>query len=597
VLAQENPRHAADATKSIKADLSLVYKSMLQRIDSRGLKLLHWVLFAARPLTLDELRFAIAIKAGMADLDPKQDLPYPSFIELALGLLTVEGVRRIVRFSHLTIKEYLTTHSSQYFPDGHQLLAITCLTYLNFTALSSESGRARFMHHGDLYPFFHYAPFEWGHHTREAADSSQACDMALQWFLSERFSQWIELRDYRLPLYLLPSFQLPLHEACYFGLVPVTIKLLQLGHKPRVNEHDWKHRTPLHCAALGGHLGIIQTLVECRNILNVNVQDKWGDTPVHNAAFQGHTTVIEFLLQHTDIQVNLQNQRGQTPLHICAKKGHEAATQLLLHRRDILINIRDSTGQTPLHLATEWNNIQTIQSLLCHPNVDVNCRNAEGSTALTLAVERGNTEAVQILLTCDDIDTEVTKRLFLNTDVTLPQDLLLRLGLLSEALYLAAQNGDKAAVLALLCQPNLRLNSHYGCEQTTALHEAALSGRVDIVETLLHHPDINVNAVDRHRWTALMCAANKGHSDVIKILLQHPQVNVNHGDTGGWTALTEAVDEGHAEAVWLLLAHKDIDIAASRIAEPGFWDLKHADRLMTCKHTRLPLDLRLKLGL
>jgi ankyrin repeat protein len=576
VLAQENPRHAAAAAKSIKADLSLVYKSMLQRIDSRGLKLLHWVLFATRPLTLDELRFAIAIRAGMADLDPNQDLPYPSFIELALGLLTVEGVRRIVRFSHLTIKEYLTTHSSQYFPEGHKLLAITCLTYLNFTALSSESGRARFLHHGDLYPFFHYAPFEWGRHTREAADNSQACDMALQWFLSERFSQWIELRDYRLPLYLHPSFQLPLHEACYFGLVTITIKLLQLGHKSRVNEHDWKNRTPLHYAALGGHLAIIQTLFECQN-LNVNVQDKWGDTPVHNAAFQGHTTIIEFLLQHTAIQVNLQNQRGQTPLHICAKKGHEAAIQLLLHRQDIQINVRDSTGQTPLHLATDRNNIQTIRSLLCHPNVDVNCHNSEGWTALTIAVERGNTEAVQILLACDNIDIELTKDLFLNTDVTLPQDLLRRLGLLSEALYLAARDGDKAAVLALLCQPNLR--------------------HIDIIETLLHHPDINVNAVDCYGWTALMCAANRGHSDVITVLLQHPQVNINHADAVGWTALTEAVDEGHAEAVWLLLEHKDIDIVASRVAEPGFWDLKHADWVTTCKHTRLPLDLRLKLGI
>jgi hypothetical protein len=59
----------------------------------------------------------------MTDLNPSHNLPYPSFINWALGLLTVEGESRTVRFVHLTIKEYLSTNSSQYFPDGHQLLA------------------------------------------------------------------------------------------------------------------------------------------------------------------------------------------------------------------------------------------------------------------------------------------------------------------------------------------------------------------------------------------------------------------------------------------------------------------------------------------
>jgi hypothetical protein len=107
VLDQESPGEAAAAAESIKADLSIVYRSMIGRIDARGLKLLQWVLFATGALTLDELRFAIAIRFGMTDLNPSHNLPYPSFVNWALGLLTVESESRTVRFVHLTIKEYL----------------------------------------------------------------------------------------------------------------------------------------------------------------------------------------------------------------------------------------------------------------------------------------------------------------------------------------------------------------------------------------------------------------------------------------------------------------------------------------------------------
>jgi ankyrin repeat protein len=206
-----------------------------------------------------------------------------------------------------------------------------------------------------------------------------------------------------------------------------------------------------------------------------------------------------------------------------------------------------------------------------------------------------------MLLARGDINTELAKRQLqsLNLDhVTLPPDLLLCLGLSSKkSLHLAAQSGDTDAVLSLLHKPHLQLNSHFGRFQTTALHEAALNGHVDIVEALLRHADVDVNSIDCDGRTALMHAASKGHSDIVKMFLQHPKIAVNHRSEIGWTALTEAVDEGYTEAVRLLLAHKDIDIGASRVAEPGFWDLKLDDWITMRKHMTLPVDLRLRLGL
>jgi ankyrin repeat protein len=152
--------------------------------------------------------------------------------------------------------------------------------------------------------------------------------------------------------------------------------------------------------------------------------------------------------------------------------------------------------------------------------------------------------------------------------------------------------------LSLLHQQNLQLNSHYGLQQTTALHEAALNGHVDVVEALLQHPDIEVNSVDCFGCTALVWAAGKGQSNVVKRLLQHPKINVNQPSAIMWTALTEAVDGGRAEVVQLLLAHKDIDIGASKVAEPGFWDIKlPVYWISERKYMTLPIDLLSSLGL
>jgi ankyrin repeat protein len=565
-LDQETPGEAATAAEAVRGDLSIVYRSTIGRINARGLKVLQWALFATRPLTLNELRFAIGIKVGMTDLNPDRDLPYASFIDLALGLLrvTVEGERHIVRFTHLSIKEYLSAHSHEYFPDGHQLLARTCLTYLGFTAMSSESDRRRYGE--NLHPFLEYAAFEWGHHTREATDDHPTCNMALEFLLSDCFSQLNELRCHTWPDCWLSSRQSPLHEACYFGLVPIAVKLLQLDPKFNVNGLDLVHRVPLHYAAMEGHWAIVQTLLECRN-LNVNARDKWGDTPLHHASF----------------------------------RGHEAVVRLLLHHRDILTDMSDETGHTPLHSAIIYRHTQIVKALLCHPTIDVNRCNSWGWTALTVAIHKGSAEVVQMLLTCADIDIERAKARLRNIDhydVTLPLDLLLRLGLLSEGLYRAAQAGDKEALLSLLHQQNLQLNSHYGLQQTTALHEAALNGHVDVVEALLQHPDIEVNSVDCFGCTALVWAAGKGQSNVVKRLLQHPKINVNQPSAIMWTALTEAVDGGRAEVVQLLLAHKDIDIGASKVAEPGFWDIKlPVYWISERKYMTLPIDLLSSLGL
>jgi hypothetical protein len=364
VLTQQTPAKAEVAAQSIKFDLSLAYEKMLSRIQPEGLELLHWVFFAMRPLRLEELRFAIAIEEGMTDLDPKRQLPFPSFIDFALGLVVVDSEERTVRFAHLTIKDYLADHSLQYFPDRHGLLARTCLTYLSFSALSTDLGQTRFLKEGDLYPFFVYAGWEWGHHARKSEDDTKTREMALNWLLSERFTQ---VRDVRGAVrgyhtWLCDVAQSSLHETCFFGLDSLTAKILESGSKD-INACNSVQMTPLHYAIRRDNLAVIKTLLQYSN-LDVNVQDEWGYTSLHRASWNGLVDIVQILLQHPSIEINLQAENGKTALHLAAEHG--------------CANI--------------------IPLLLQHPTIDINCSDKNGWTALTTAVDGGHADVVRLLL-------------------------------------------------------------------------------------------------------------------------------------------------------------------------------------------------------
>jgi ankyrin repeat domain-containing protein 50 len=351
VLTQQTPAKAEAAAQSIKFDLSLAYEKMLSRIQPEGLKLLHWVFFAMRPLELEELRFAIAIEEGMTDLDPKRQLPFPSFIDWTLGLLVLDSKERIVRFAHLTIKDYLADHSLRYFPDRHVLLARICLTYLSFSALSTDTGCERFLGNGDLYPFFSYAKSNWGHHARESEDDTTTCDMTLNWLLSKDFTQMQVVRGEGRSCngwYFGVDYS-PLHETCFFGLHSLTAKLLKSGSAD-INARDSNQVTPLLYAVRCHYLAGVKGLLQCPN-LDVNAQNNLGYTPLQDASWDGLVDIVQILLQHPSIEINLQDEDGRTALHNAASHGHTNIIQLLLQHPTIDINCSDKNRWTALTTA------------------------------------------------------------------------------------------------------------------------------------------------------------------------------------------------------------------------------------------------------
>ncbi|MDR3086933.1 MAG: ankyrin repeat domain-containing protein [Azoarcus sp.] len=148
-----------------------------------------------------------------------------------------------------------------------------------------------------------------------------------------------------------------------------------------------------------------------------------------------------------------------------ARKGNSATLVKLLESRAVSPDTVDDNGNSLLMLAVREGNADTVMALLrFNPLLDL--RNRNGDSALMVAALGGNEKAINLLL-------------------------------------------DKGA------------RTDHGGIGWTALHYAALEGKLNILERLLA-ARANVNALTPNLSDALMLAARNGHIDIVRRLLKTP---------------------------------------------------------------------------
>ena len=154
----------------------------------------------------------------------------------------------------------------------------------------------------------------------------------------------------------------------------------------------------------------------------------------------------------------------------------------------------------------------------------------------------------------EKFDKEIIKKL---EELTLPPDPLLK----------------KIYTLALLATPGamVMLNAEIGSKTKVQVEAEklllGLAKKETITNLMLIHSllktDINVNVqdeLDESKRTALMLAASYGHKGIVDALLNHKDIDVNAKGEKGYTALIWAVSLDNKEIVELLLNHLNIDV-------------------------------------
>ena len=312
--------------------------------------------------------------------------------------------------------------------------------------------------------------------------------------------------------------------------------------------HFWFHRsittrnmkgdTPLLEAIRNKDVASIFMLLLYRSILTKGEVDTTG---IHT---NGTATV-----ERKDM-LRIPTLTGETCLHLAARLGQETIVRLILDqslestnnnndvhrlkRNSWLVNVLDRVGGTALHAvsAVEKTEHSSIVQLLLDRGVSVTCRNQLGDTALHYAAKQGHVNIIrQILLSSSSSSQDVR-------DDTVLQDTIRRLhtGLFQQtdadgdtALHIAAMHGKVNVIRVLLLDPTtkegkstksqddplLHVIQNPNISNTrsgdTALHKAICEGQHDVVRELLYY-GADVNKPNYKGVTALHHCCNIGRS-------------------------------------------------------------------------------------
>ncbi|KAF5012730.1 hypothetical protein FDECE_1223 [Fusarium decemcellulare] len=591
-----------------------LYANTISRIQSRdtrdlAMKVLSWIAWTKRPITVRELQHALVITDGDTALDGDNITHADDLVSSCEGLVTLVARTNIIRLAHYTTREYLESIRDTWFLDVENNILHVCLQLLS--SASFESGRcqadAEFKERLECFPLYNYASRHWGYHAR----SSTGMNEELISFLQDTPKVEAATQcQFAFPggYQSVPTGVTGLHQAAPHGLDEVVSRLLSDGY--RVNQQTSNGRTPLFSAAYHGcqstvaillrhnaqvdvkdtfgrtalcvaaehgHLEVAKNLISHGAITNLT--DKFGQSPIFNASTAGHVSMVRYLLQcGSEAQADQPDNSGRTPLWTAASQGYwEVVSLLATHGANINthlrgnptpvswaaqkgmkdavdklaamganINLADQEGRTPLSYAAWEGFSQIVDSLLAH-KADPSLADKEGWTPLLWACDRGNLNAVSLLL------LHGPSNIIEHTD---------RFG--QTALSIASRAGHAAIVKRLLEQDCQRTTVDMPDESGwTPLIEAAKNSDPEVLDLLLDRTRvvIDVTHCDYAGKTALHWAAGLGNvAAVLRLLAASAPINAT--DTALRTPLWQATRNGHFEAVKALLsAYAAVDVA------------------------------------
>jgi ankyrin repeat protein len=522
------------ALEKAPSDLKTIYQHILGLVDPtfqrQTLHLMEWICLAERPLSLTEIRFALAMDDS--SIHPYQESAQESTgfvksdmqmkdmtIGLSGGLAEVKfhsegqpGFEReinIVQFIHQSVNDFLLKDGFRLLNQGstgnaigrgHDRLAKSCVNYLKLGEVeraASSSSLDRSSLEVNL-PFLRYSTESWFLHAEKAESwNIPQCGLIqrFQWPTAQYIPNWIKL----------------------FGTIDQYESRCPLANA-----------TLMHVAATSNLESIVTAMLDSN--MPLEAKDAGGNTALHNAARWGHKQIVHILLD-AGANVNARTDEGRTPLECAGASGHAEVVKLLL-KNDVEVNQETGESGSALQSAAFHGRWVTVKLLLDN-GADINAQGGSYGNALqaAAAAAMGGSEAVVKLL--------------LNRGA----DINAQGGNYGNALQAAAFRGNEA-IVELLLNRGANINAQGG-NYGNALQAAAIEGNEAIVELLLNR-GANINAQGGIYGNALQAAAFRGSEAIVELLLNRgADINAQSGNYGN--ALRAAAFRGSEAIVELLL--------------------------------------------
>lgn len=587
--------------------LSFAYDGAVQRVENQregfrllATRLLGWLTYSERLMTVKEVQHALAIEPETPDLDEDNLSDINEIVGFCAGLVVIDGETQIIRLVHYTTQEYFRRNGERLLASAQQDIAISCLTYLLYdrfghgwvteadseeepdsnegsnpeidpddeedrdelSVINKENDWPPSMSVKDRlqkYPFLGYAATYCANHSgvggqqkvknlmisfakddRRVSSASQvifSLDLDRSGFLT-----YVDTTRTRNPLSAL-------HFFAYLGQEEWILELLDYGF--RADAEDSTHRTPLWWALSRGHQAVAKLLLSQSNA-NLNSRglikpfgEIYQATPLGLAASLGNDKIVELLIQCKAVDVNLPNGSDVSPLSSAAYRGHSTIVALLLTRSEIDVNSKDFRGRTSLWNAVYWGNEDIVRQLVKKKDIQINAVDEDSRSPLAIAAGQGHEGIVKILLGHADIDVN-------NGDIYGRTPIM-------DAVSPGFHDRNEAVVKLLLSHTDIEVNQTDNHDQTV-LHYAARECLSSTVKLLISRTDIDVDVKDHNGCTPLQVAVDTRNEASVRTLLEHADIEINAKTSMGRTPLVQAIVQGSAEIVELLCAHPDVDL-------------------------------------
>ncbi|KAI8717170.1 NACHT domain-containing protein [Fusarium sp. LHS14.1] len=491
VLEMTSPNRMKESIEMLPRGLAAyreIYLKTTQRIESQPCEYcslakatLTWLVCVKSPMTVPELREALAIKINASSLDNGDFSTTKSIVEACKGLVSI-GNDDVIQLLHHTAREYLDSNfgwlqgpsirgltiaeaTERAKAMAHRDITLKLLTYISFAIF--EAGPCgyykQYLERRMSHRLYSYASCHWVDHLKSSGPYvSNIVDFGTNSLLARLLGNEKKWRS---------SIQAFLH-----GYSPSAISFLSFLNCP-------EGFTSLHLAAFCGVQPLVTALL---GSYELDAQDEDGRTPLSHAAEKGHVDVVMSLL-NAGADVDKCSLFNQTPLVYAVQKGHGEVVRCLLDK-EADTERRNYGDRTPLALAVLGGH-RAILDLLLERNADIEAKDFSGMTPLNLA----------------------------------------------------ARNGPAAAVEYLL-QKNAKAETRDHLNQTPLL-QVAKRGYIDVAQVLLDW-GVDIEAKDYGDFTPLIRAASGGHIGLAKALLQNG-CNVEARTVNGDTALICAVHSDH----------------------------------------------------
>ncbi|KAH7146273.1 hypothetical protein EDB81DRAFT_869123 [Dactylonectria macrodidyma] len=370
---------------SVPQKLDDLYCELIRNMGPDSLKLIQWICFAMRPLSLEEMRWAMLVEANCRyrSLDECQAAgDYPSdhdgmkrrvqTLSCGLAEVTPSSHAQVVQFIHQSVKDFfigkgLSALDKTANPDfvvgtAQHRLSRTCIRYLAMKEIGGLVRREIWGRWESEFPFLDYATTKWVAHTKQSDARSVVQEDLLEYFVG-------------------PSNNLIKRWVCVYGILA-----------PFASDRPSEGTSLLQVMSMYGVVGALRAILERADQggMDINAKDSYGRTPLLSATENGHMAIVRLLLDR-GAYIEAMDQQRQTPLLSATENGHEAIVRLLLDR-GACIEAMDQQRRTPLLLAVETGNAALVRYLF-DQGAYIEAKDQDSRTPLLLAI-RNKTEAM-----------------------------------------------------------------------------------------------------------------------------------------------------------------------------------------------------------